>query len=154
MSGVVLGILVGIGYWLTSPEVAYQLISAIILGWSVSYCLDTTCDFWIRTYWENSRNLFIFSRSHHVRYDPYRLYSLLHETVETGIQPPVSAVLLFLFILLIGSADWFNGLARNRTSRAFTILYLWLVRLGEPHHDVVESHPKYLTQSMSQGGNE
>ena len=36
-SGVVLGILVGIGYWLTSPEVAYQLISAIILGWSVAY---------------------------------------------------------------------------------------------------------------------
>ena len=27
----------GIGYWLTSPEVAYQLISAIILGWSVAY---------------------------------------------------------------------------------------------------------------------
>ena len=36
-SGVVLGILVGIGYWLTSPEEAYQLISAIILGWSVSF---------------------------------------------------------------------------------------------------------------------
>ena len=27
----------GIGYWLTSPEVAYQSISAIILGWSVAY---------------------------------------------------------------------------------------------------------------------
>ena len=79
--------------------------------------------------------------------------SLLDETIETGIQPPVSAILLFLFILLIGSAIGLI-LARNQTSRAFTILYLWLVQLGEPHHNVVESHPKYLTQSMSQGGNE
>ena len=31
-------------------------------------------------------------------------------------------------------------------------IYLWLVRLGEPQNDLVESHPKYLTQSMSRGG--
>ena len=35
--------------------------------------------------------------------------SLLDETIETGIQPPVSAILLFLFIVLIGSAHWFNS---------------------------------------------
>ena len=71
---------------------------------------------------------------------------------RTGTQPSVPAVILLLFILLVGSAIglW---LARNRSSKAFAILYLWLVQLGEPNHDVVESHPKYLTQSMSQGGN-
>ena len=79
--------------------------------------------------------------------------SLLDETVETGIQPSVYALLLFLFIVLIGSAVGLI-LARKQTSTAFTILYLWLVQLGEPHHNVVESHPKYLSQSMSQGGNE
>ena len=36
ITGGVLGLLVGIGYWLTSPEEAYQLISALTLGWSLS----------------------------------------------------------------------------------------------------------------------
>ena len=152
-SGVVLGILVGIGYWLTSPEVAYQLISAIILGWSVSYA-------WIQLivsgYGRIGKiaGIFLFLAGA-ILYGMIHtgFSSLLDETIETGIQPPVSAILLFLFIVLIGSAIGLI-LARNQTSRAFTILYLWLVQLGEPHHDVVESHPKYLTQSMSQGGNE
>ena len=152
-SGVVLGILVGIGYWLTSPEVAYQLISAIILGWSVAYA-------WIQLiisgYGRIGKiaGIFLFLAGAILYGMIHKGFSsLLDETIETGIQSPVSAVLLFLFIVLIGSAIGLI-LARNQTSRAFTILYLWLVQLGEPHHDVVESHPKYLTQSMSQGGNE
>ena len=152
-SGVVLGILVGIGYWLTSPEVAYQLISAIILGWSVAYAwIQLIISGYGRIGKIAGISLFLAGA---IMYGVIHsgFSSLLDETIETGIQPPVSALLLFLFIVLIGSAIGLI-LARNQTSRAFTILYLWLVQLGEPHHDVVESHPKYLTQSMSQGGNE
>ena len=79
-------------------------------------------------------------------------YRLLHETVQKGIQPPTPAAILFLFILLAGSVigAW---LARNRSSSFFAVIYLWLVRLGEPKNDLVESHPKYLTQLLSRGGN-
>lgn len=43
-------------------------------------------------------------------------------------------------------------LTRKHLSRFYAIIYLWLVRLGEPHNDVIESHPSYLTQMFSQGG--
>ena len=71
---------------------------------------------------------------------------------QNGIQPSTPVVILFLFILLAGSAIgiW---LARNRSSNFYAIMYLWLVRLGEPQNHLVESHPKYLTQLMSRGGN-
>ena len=103
-SGVVLGILVGIGYWLTSSEVAYQLISAIILGWSVAYA-------WIQLiisgYGRIGKiaGIFLFLAGA-ILYGMIHtgFGSLLDETIETGIQSPVSAVLLFLFIVLIGSA--------------------------------------------------
>ena len=77
---------------------------------------------------------------------------LLHETVPKGIQPPAPAAILLLFILLAGSAVgvW---LARHRSSTSYAVIYLWLVRLGEPQNDLVESHPKYLTQSCLRGGN-
>ena len=79
-------------------------------------------------------------------------YSLLHETVPKGIQPSAPAAILLLFILLAGSAVgvW---LARHRSSTFYAVIYLWLVRLGEPQNDLVESHPKYLTQLLSRGGN-
>ena len=130
-----------------------SIISAIILGWSVAYAwIQLIVSGYGRIGKIAGISLFLAGA---ILYGMIHsgFSSLLDETIETGIQPPVSALLLFLFIVLIGSAIGLI-LARNQTSRAFTILYLWLVQLGEPHHDVVESHPKYLSQSMSQGGNE
>ena len=79
-------------------------------------------------------------------------YKLLHETVQNGIQPPTPTAIIFLVILLAGSVigAW---LVRHRSSTFYAVIYLWLVRLGEPQNDLVESHPKYLTKSLSQGGN-
>ena len=78
-------------------------------------------------------------------------YRLLHETVQEGMQAPTLAGIFLLFILLGGSAIgvW---LVRNRTSSFFAVIYLWLVRLSEPKSDLVESHPKYLTQLCLRGG--
>ncbi|MFC3885571.1 NADH dehydrogenase subunit 5 [Bacillus songklensis] len=152
ITGSVLGLLVGIGYWLTSPEEAYQLISALILGWSVSFAWTQLVAF---GYGRIGRiagfSLFagmaiVFNIIHTA------FYRLLHETVQKGIQPPTPTAIFLMFTLLAGSAigAW---LARNRSSTSFAIIYLWLVRLGEPHNDLVESHPKYLAQSLSRGGN-
>ena len=78
-------------------------------------------------------------------------YAVLQNSIPTGIQTHASAAIFLLMILLAGSAAavW---LVRHRSSPAYTVFYLWLVRLGEPQHDLVESHPKYLTQSFLRGG--
>jgi NAD(P)H-quinone oxidoreductase subunit 5 len=43
--------------------------------------------------------------------------------------------------------------ARNQSSVFFTVLYLWLVQIGEAKQKSVERHPNYLKQYASQGGN-
>ncbi|MFX3623741.1 MAG: NADH dehydrogenase subunit 5 [Ectobacillus sp.] len=153
ITGGALGFLVGGGFWLTSPEEGYQLISSFILGWSLSFA-------WTRLIANSQGSIgrvagfsllgvavMVFSIIHHV------LSKMLYATVHQGAQPPMPVVVLVLFILLSGSAigAW---LARDRSSTSFAVLYLWLVRLGDPHPSSVESHPKYLTQYLSRGGNE
>ena len=125
-TGGILGLLVGIGVWLTSPREVYQLISALILGWSVSLAWTQLVAF---GYGRIGRiagfSLFagaaiVYSIIHTA------FHSLLHETVQKGIQPPAPVVILFLFILLAGSAVgiW---LARHRSS-TFLCCYLSLAR--------------------------
>ena len=142
----------GIGFWLTSPGDGYRMVSALILGWSVSLAWTQLVAF---GYGHIGRiagfSLFIgvaivYTIIHTV------FYSLLHETVQNGVQPSIPAAILLLFILIAGSVigAW---LAHNRSSASFAVIYLWFVRLGEPQNDLIESHPKYLKQSLSQGGN-
>jgi NAD(P)H-quinone oxidoreductase subunit 5 len=153
IAGGALGLLVGIGFWLTAPGEGYQLISALILGWSVSFAWTQLVAFGdgrigrIAGFSLLAGMAIVFSIIHAA------FYGLLHETVQQGIQPPTPVVILAMFILLFGSAvgGW---LTRNRSSASFAVIYLWLVRLGEPHRDSVESHPKYLSQYMSRGGNQ
>lgn len=152
ITSVILGLLAGIGYVLASPGVNYQLISAITLGWSVTIG-------WMQLitygYGHIGRlaGLSLFAGAAIVYSIIHGVFSgLLHATIQNGTQPPVPAVILLLLVLLSGSA--FGAWAsRNRSSRLFAVIYLWLVRLGEPNQDLVESHPRYLSQSMSQGGN-
>jgi NAD(P)H-quinone oxidoreductase subunit 5 len=147
-----LGLLVGIGFWLTAPGEAYQWISALILGWSVSLAWTQLVAF---GYGRIGRIVgFALFAGAAIVYSIIHtaFYRLLHETIQNEIQPPISAVILLLFILLAGSVigAW---LARHRSSTSFAVIYLWFVRLGEPRKDLVESHPKYLTKSLSRGGN-
>lgn len=151
ITGGALGILVGACFWLTSHGGTYQLISAFIIGWSVFYA------------WTH---LVAFGYGHIGRIVGVSLFlvvggvfwmihstfiSLLHETIQTGAQPPILAAIFLLVILLAGSVigTW---AVRHPSSRIYTVMYLWLVHLSEPQHDSVESHPKYLTQVNFKGG--
>lgn len=151
LSGVLFGILAAIGYWAASPADAYQLISAIILGFSVSFAWMQLVVFGHGRIGRISGLILFIAGALIYGLVHTGFHRLLHETIGTGVQPSIPAFLCLMFILFIGSAIglW---LSRNRTSRGFTILYLWLVQLGEPNQAAVESHPKYLTQYMSQGG--
>ncbi|MCY8198010.1 NADH-quinone oxidoreductase subunit L, partial [Bacillus spizizenii] len=75
-------------------------------------------------------------------------YKWLHTSVFQSVQPPMSAVIIVVCLLLFGSAlgTW---VARHRSSVLFAVLYLWLVRLGEAKPKTVESHPDYLKQYLS-----
>lgn len=150
--GGILGLLIGVGFWLTAPENGYQLISSLILGWSVLLA-------WTQMVASRKESIgrlsgiILFSCGaivYNIVHSGF--YHLLHATIQEGIQASASAVVLLLIILLSGSAVgvW---LAHNRLSNFYAVVYLWLVRMGDPKIDLVESHPNYLTKSMSQGGN-
>jgi NAD(P)H-quinone oxidoreductase subunit 5 len=150
--GGVLGLLVGIGFWLTSPPDGYQLISAIILGWTVFVAWKQLVAFGSGRFGRLA-GIFLFTVVAIVFYIVHSFFfRLLYETVQTKIQSPAPEAILFLVILLGASAigTW---LFRNRSKTSFAVIYLWLVRLSEPKTDLIESHPKYLTQILSRGGN-
>lgn len=152
VTGGVLGIVSGIGFWLTDPGDAYQWISSLILGWSVA--LAWTQLVALGYGWMGRMAGFVLFAGAAMVYSLIHtaFYKLLQETVQLGIQPPAPAVILFILMLLAGSAVGILA-ARYRSSTALAVIYLWLVRIGEPKETLVESHPKYLSQSLSQGGN-
>lgn len=152
IAGGALGLLVGVGFWLTAPANGYQLVSALILGWSLSLAWTQLIAF---GYGRIGRlaGIFLLGGAIMVFSIIYNALSgVLYETVGQGAQPPMPVVIVILFIFLSASVigAW---LARNRSSVSFSVLYLWLVRLGDSHPKSVESHPKYLTQYLSRGGN-
>jgi NAD(P)H-quinone oxidoreductase subunit 5 len=150
--GVVLGILAGVGHWSASTDEGYRLISAIILGFSVTYAWKQLVAFGFGRIGRLAglmifiAGVVIYSLVH------TGFHGLLHETIATEIELSIPAVVTVLFMLLGGSGVglW---LIRHPYTKASSKVYLWLVHLGEPNSDVVESHPNYLTKILSHGGN-
>lgn len=151
MIGSIVGFLVGIIFWLTSSEEAYQLVSAFILGWSVSLAWIQLVAFGpgktgrIAGFSMLVGGGSIYFIIHHL------LHSVLNGAIQKSIQSPIIVAILLVLMLLFASVVG-TLLTKSRLSRFNTIIYLWLVRFGEPHHDVIESHPSYLTQMFSRGG--
>lgn len=149
--GGALGLVLGIGFWLLAPDETYQIISAFLLGWSVIISWTQLIALG-SSITQRLAGLIIFAGGSVVFYIVHKVfYHLLHETISVSSQPPtLLAVLLLLFLLVAsGVGVWFM---QNRSSKSFSILYLWLVRFGESKHDLVESHPAYL-QVLTRGGN-
>lgn len=144
IAGVVLGLLSGIGFWFIVKGKGYDMISALLLGWSVTFA-------WLHLVaLDNGRirrfvGFFVFTGMLIVFGIALAVfYVLLHGTIPQGVQPHPFVMILIIFILLIGTVTgaW---LSRHPSSTFYAIVYLWLVRFGEPHRDAVESHPRYLT---------
>lgn len=151
-AGRTLGLLAGLGFWLLSPGEGYQLISALILGWSLSVSWTQLVAFGLGRI-GRIVGLSFLGGAAFVYFIIHNLfYGWLDSTVFQGAQPPMSVVIIVVGLLLFGSVigTW---VARNRSSVSFAVLYLWLVRLGEAKPKSVDSHPNYLKQHLSQGGN-
>ena len=152
MFGRGLGLLVGVAFWLMAPEEGYQLVSAIILGWSLSVSWTQLVAFGEGKIARMAGLLFVVVFS--VIY--FFIHNLFHQWLHTVVyqsEPPMAAVIVVVCILLFGSAIG-ALVARNQSSTTFAILYLWLVRFGEAKYKSVESHPNYLKQYLFQGGNQ
>nr|WP_255637633.1 NADH dehydrogenase subunit 5 [Virgibacillus salarius] len=152
MAGRTLALVIGIAYWLMAPLEGYQLISALILGWSLSVSWTQLVAFG-KGRIGRIVGLSFLGGAAIVYFIIHNLfYEWLRTTVFQSVQPPMSVVIIVVCLLLFGIAmgTW---VARNRSSVSFAILYLWLVRLGEAKPKLVESHPNYLKQYLSQGGN-
>ncbi|MEH7120008.1 NADH dehydrogenase subunit 5 [Neobacillus vireti] len=148
ITGGVLGLLTGIGYWLTSHGGGYQWISTFILGWSVTFAWGGLVAFGYGRVGRMAGFILLAGAALMFNIIHTALDNMLHETFLNGSQLPAYSTIMVLFILLFGSSFCF-WLANHRSSTLYTVIYLWLVHLGEPHKDLVESHPRYLVKYLS-----
>ncbi|WP_242142538.1 MULTISPECIES: NADH dehydrogenase subunit 5 [unclassified Bacillus cereus group] len=153
MVGRILGLLIAIGFWLMTPKEGYQLVSALILGWSLYFSWKQLVVFGEGKIGRITGLSFLIGFSLIYFTVHTFFYEWLHTDVYQNVQPPVPAVTFVICLLLFSSAI-VASVARNRSSTIFAILYLWLVRVGEANQKSVESHPNYLKHHVSQGGNQ
>ncbi|MCK0473215.1 NADH dehydrogenase subunit 5 [Halalkalibacter sp. APA_J-10(15)] len=152
IAGRALGLLAGVAFWLLASGEGYQLVSALILGWALSVSWTQLVAFG-KGRMGRLAGVFLLGGFAIVYFITHSLFfGWLHTTGYQSVQPPMSVVIFVISLLLFGSAvgTW---AARNRSSLFFAVLYLWLVRLGEAKSKAVDSHPTYLKQYFSQGGN-
>ncbi len=148
MAGRTLGLLVGVAFWFMAPGDGYQLISALILGWSLSVSWTQLVAFGEGRIGRIAGFSFLGGAAIVYIIIHNLFYEWLHTIAYQSVQPPMSVVIIVVSLLLFGSAigTW---IARNGSSVSFAVLYLWLVRLGEAKPKSVESHPNYLKQYIS-----
>jgi len=149
--GYVLAIFVGITFWLQNMGNAYQLISALIIGWSLSVSWKQLVAFGDGKIDRITGLLFMggFTVLYLIIHN--YLYGLLPINVYQSNQLSMFILITIVCLLMLGSmiGRW---VVHHRSSVFSTVIYLWLVRLGEAQPKAVESHPNYL-KFLSQGGN-
>ncbi|MFP7233023.1 NADH dehydrogenase subunit 5 [Bacillus subtilis] len=148
MAGRILSLVIGVAFWLAAPGEGYQLISALILGWSLSVSWTQLVAFGEGRIGRIVGFIFLGGAALVYIMIHNLFYEWLHTTVFQSVQPPMAAVIIVGCLLLFGSAlgTW---VARHRSSVLSTVIYLWLIRLGEAKPKSVESHPDYLKQYIS-----
>ena len=153
MSGRVIGLLAGVAFWFMAPDDGYQLVSAIILGWSLSVSWTQLVVFGKGRIGKIAGLAFMigFSGVYFFIHDLF--YQWLHTLFSQSFQPPMWAVIFVVCFLLVGHAIGALA-ARKQSSTLFAVLYLWFVRFGEAQPKSVESHPNYLKKFIHQGGNQ
>lgn len=149
--GYILAILVGASFWLKDMGNGYQLISALIIGWSLSVSWKQLVAFGEGSIDRIAGLLFLggFTILYLIIHN--YLYGWLPVNVYHGNQLSM-AILIFIICFLFVCSIIGRWVVQHRSSVYFTVIYLWLVRLGEAQPKTVESHPNYL-KFLSQGGN-
>lgn len=151
ISGRALAFAIGLGFWLIAPEEGYRLISGLILAWSLSVSWTQLVAFGEGNFGRVA-GLVILVVVGSVYFVVHRFFdNALHTMAFHSVQPPMLIIVIVALILLVGSlmSTW---VARNRSSVAFSIFYMWLVRIGDAKVETVERHPNYLKTYLTKGG--
>ncbi len=149
--GRLLAIIIGIMFWLMAPTNSYQIISALILAWSLSVSWTQLVAFG-----EGKLGRIIglvaliivgvaYFAVHHL------FHELLYQYSIYSNETPLLAVIIMVILLLIGSGLnlW---IGRKQSSKFVTIIYLWLIHIGEAKTQNIETHPHYLKNHIFKGG--
>ncbi|WP_210144114.1 NADH dehydrogenase subunit 5 [Staphylococcus sp. GDY8P94P] len=151
VSGRILAFLIGLGFWLSAPEESYRLVSGLILAWSLSVSWTQLVAFGEGNFGRviGMTILIVVGAVYFVVHHYFS--DALHTLTIHSVQPPTFIVIAVAIILLLGSliSTW---VARHRSSVVFSILYMWIVRLGDAKVETVERHPNYLKSYLSKGG--
>ncbi len=142
--GWALGLLTGIVYWKLATGCGYDLVNAIILGWSLSFSWTQLVALG-KGRIDKLVGLVLLGGSAIVYLLVHQLfYKWLHDTVaDQRLHLPISVLILVVCLLILGSVIGVL-VARYSISIALSVLYLWLVKLGEGQPKAMESHPNYL----------
>ncbi|MED3621369.1 NADH dehydrogenase subunit 5, partial [Bacillus thuringiensis] len=150
--GRVLGLFIAITFWFMTSGEGYQLVSALILGWSLYFSWKQLVVFGEGRMGRIAGVIVLIGCSLIYFTVHNSLYKWLHTDIYQSVQPSAPAVIFVICILLFSSAIS-TFVTRNQSSTLFAVLYLWLVRVGEARRKSVESHPSYLKHYVSKGGN-
>ncbi|WP_027409573.1 NADH dehydrogenase subunit 5 [Anoxybacteroides tepidamans] len=145
--GALLGLAIGVQFWLISPEEPNRLFSALLLGASITVAWGRLADFREGRWLGLAAVAVMALISEGVR---HRLTMLIQGALPSGKVPP-SALEWLAFSLFVVAAIAILWLVRNRSSRLFVRFYMWLVHFGEPRLSAVEPHPHYLNVYMKGG---
>lgn len=151
MFGCILGLLLGIAFWLTSPTDGYQMVSALILGLSVALAWTQLVAFGTGHIGKIVGAILFAGAAITFQLVHTGFHILLHNVIPSQTTQSMLMGLSLIVILIVASVIGIWSIRKN--SKVSFIIYLWLIRLGEPKNNLVESHPKYLTQLLSRGGN-
>ncbi|MBG9481996.1 NADH dehydrogenase, partial [Bacillus thuringiensis] len=150
--GRVLGLFIAITFWFMTSGEGYQLVSALILGWSLYFSWKQLVVFG-KGRMGRIAGLIVLIGFSLIYFTVHNsLYKWLHTDIYQSVQPSAPAVIFVICILLFSSVIS-TFVTRHQSSTLFAVLYLWLVRVGEARRKSVESHPSYLKHYVSKGGN-
>ncbi|MCG7337912.1 NADH dehydrogenase subunit 5 [Staphylococcus sp. ACRSN] len=151
LAGRLLALLIGLSFWLSEPDQGYRLISGLILAWSLSVSWAQLVAFGEGTFGRIIGLGILLTVGIAYYLVHHYLTEALHTIAFQSTQPPMFIVVIVAVILLFGSAmsTW---VARHRNTKAFSILYMWLVNIGDAKSTTVERHPNYLREYLSKGG--
>lgn len=145
--GRALAIVIAVVFWLNSDRHAYEVISALILAWSLMVSWNQLVAFSKGMIGRTVGLLLIVIVAMVYLVTHHYFYEVLQSVTAYPSVAPLGSVIVSIVILVLGSliSIW---VAHKRYSTAFAVIYLWLVNLGEARAKAIESHPDYLKKYL------
>lgn len=144
---ILFGAALGIGFWAASPEEPARLLSALLLGSSMTIALGRLAVFREGRWFGFFFTLMLAFFSEEVR---SKLMTVLQHPIPSDfVLPPIVEWLALLMFIVFALA--LVLLHKHSSSDIATHFYVWLVHVSEPSLPAVERHPNHLKAYLKEG---